>query len=88
MTRFILSKITFPRHQCNCLEPVLINYTFAADFLGVVELRVYSVAQRPLPSEQWLPVGGLGGLKLPPEIPKVLQNRAKLNPIVKTVKNC
>ena len=24
----------------------------------------------------------------PPEIPKVLQNRAKLNPIVKTVKNC
>ena len=25
---------------------------------------------------------------LPPEIPKTLQNRAKLNPIVKTVKNC
>ena len=25
---------------------------------------------------------------LPPEIPKALQNRAKLNPIVKTVKNC
>jgi len=24
----------------------------------------------------------------PPEIPKSLQNRAKLNPIVKTVKNC
>ena len=24
----------------------------------------------------------------PPEIPKALQNRAKLNPIVKTVKNC
>ena len=23
-----------------------------------------------------------------PEIPKALQNRAKLNPIVKTVKNC
>ena len=29
-----------------------------------------------------------GGFKPPPEIPKVLQNRAKLNPIVKTVKNC
>jgi hypothetical protein len=30
-----------------------------------------------------------GGFKLPPpEIPKALQNRAKLNPIVKTVKNC
>jgi len=24
----------------------------------------------------------------PPESPKALQNRAKLNPIVKTVKNC
>jgi len=24
----------------------------------------------------------------PPEIPKALQNRAKVNPIVKTVKNC
>ena len=31
--------------------------------------------------------GGLGG-QTPPEIPKTLQNRAKLNPIVKTVKNC
>jgi len=27
--------------------------------------------------------GGLGGSTPPPEIPKVLQNRAKLNPIVK-----
>ena len=31
--------------------------------------------------------GGLGGSPLP-EIPKALQNCAKLNPIVKTVKNC
>ena len=30
----------------------------------------------------------LGGFKPPPEIPKALQNRAKLNPIVKTVKIC
>jgi len=31
-----------------------------------------------------------GGVQTPPppEIPKALQNRAKLNPIVKTVKNC
>ena len=31
-----------------------------------------------------------GGVKTPPppEIPKALQNRAKLNPIVKIVKNC
>ena len=32
--------------------------------------------------------GGLGCSTPPPEIPKVIQNRAKLNPIVKTVKNC
>ena len=33
--------------------------------------------------------GGVGVFKaLPPEILKALQNRAKLNPIVKTVKNC
>ena len=28
------------------------------------------------------------GVQTPPQIPKALQNRAKLNPIVKTVKNC
>jgi len=32
--------------------------------------------------------GGVGGFKHPPEIPKAFKNRAKLNPIVKTVKNC
>ena len=32
---------------------------------------------------------GLGEFKLPaPEIPKAIQNRAKPNPIVKTVRNC
>ena len=36
--------------------------------------------------EQWRTEGGLEGFK-PPEIPKALQNRAKLNPIVKAVKN-
>ena len=30
--------------------------------------------------------GGFRVFKPPPEIPKALQNRAKLNPIVKTVK--
>ena len=29
-----------------------------------------------------------GGVQNPHEIPKALQNRAKLNPIVKIVKNC
>ena len=36
-----------------------------------------------------VPRGGSGVFKSPPpEILKALQNRAKLNPIVKTVKNC
>jgi hypothetical protein len=30
--------------------------------------------------------GGFPGVQIPPEIPKALQNRAKLKPIVKTVK--
>ena len=40
---------------------------------------------------QWRTEGG-GGFGVfnspPPEIPKAFQNRAKLKPIVKTVKNC
>ena len=40
-------------------------------------------------SSQWPTEGGGGfGVQTPPEIPKSLQNDAKLNPIVKTVKNC
>jgi len=39
------------------------------------------------PPTQWRTEGGLGEFKSP-EVPKDLQNRAKLNPIVKTVKNC
>jgi len=41
----------------------------------------FSVLGAPI---QWRTGGG--GLN-PPEFPKALQNRAKLNPIVKTVKN-
>ena len=39
---------------------------------------------------QWRAEGGLGCSTPPPQkkIPKALQNHAKLNPIVKTVKNC
>jgi len=38
---------------------------------------------------QWRTDGGVSEVHPPPpEIPKALQNRAKLNPIVKTVKNC
>ena len=35
-----------------------------------------------------IPRGGLVAFNPPPQIPKALQNRAKLNPITKTVKNC
>jgi len=36
---------------------------------------------------QWRTEGGFGGVQPPPpEIPKALQNRAKLNPIVKMLK--
>jgi len=48
----------------------------------------------PIPDNSHLsftPTSGVprGGMfNPPPEIPKALQNRAKLNPIVKTVKNC
>jgi len=35
-----------------------------------------------------VPRGGVWGIQNSREIPKALQNRAKLNPIVKTVKNC
>ena len=38
---------------------------------------------------QWRTEGqGVWGVQTPPEILKALQNRAILNPIVKTVKNC
>ena len=36
--------------------------------------------------QQWHTEGGLGVQPPTPEIPKALQNRAKLNPTVKTVK--
>jgi len=47
----------------------------------------------PPPSAGRGPPGGGGGgggvfNPPPPEIPKALKNRAKLNPIVKTVKDC
>ena len=41
-----------------------------------------------MPSKQWRTGGGLGFQTPTPEIPKALQNLAKLNPTVKTVKNC
>ena len=50
---------------------------------------VYSVFFK-LGRAQWRTEGRFGWFKppLPPEFPNALQNRAKLNPIVETVKNC
>jgi len=53
-------------------------------------MRLYS-SQQLHGVKQWRNEGvGLGCStpRPPPEIPKALQNLAKLNPIVKTVKNC
>ena len=45
-------------------------------------------AMKRIACNSGVPRGGVGVFNPPPEIPKALQNRAKLNPIVKTVKNC
>jgi len=44
--------------------------------------------QRRMKETSGVPRGVFGGFKPPREIPKALQNRAKIKPIVKTVKNC
>ena len=55
-------------------------------YSGIAGLQVPNNEETPI---QWRTEGGLGCLGCsnppPPEIPKALQNRAKLNPIVKTV---
>jgi hypothetical protein len=60
--------------QTNCMNISPIFYTL------VSVCKDIAVAYR----------GGCGVFKppSPSEIPKALQNRAKINPIVKTVKNC
>jgi len=60
---------------------------------NTVVWEVISILEEPLApvdsvddtGNQWRTEGGSTPL---PEIPKALQTRAKLNPIVKTVKNC
>ena len=57
----------------------------------IQELTVTSTYHFSYTQYQWRTEGeGVVGFKHPktPEISKALQNRSKLNPIVKTVKNC
>jgi len=52
----------------------------------VIKVLCYKLEGRWFDCRQWRTGGGV---KLsPPEIPKAHQNSAKLNPVVKTVKNC
>jgi len=53
-------------------------------------IRIFwNVGGNAIRISQWRTERGVWGAEPPPpEIPKALQNRAKLNPIVKTVKNC
>ena len=49
----------------------------------ILNITVYKM--HIIHSYSGVPRGGFGVFKPPPEIPKALQNRAKLKPIVKTV---
>ena len=65
--------------------------TFYYQFMSKsTESGMLTAASTKAMREQWRTegVGGLGGSNPPPEFPKTLQTHAKLNPIVKTVKNC
>jgi len=57
--------------------------------LSILELELQNTGREiSFGRMQWRTGGAeLGGLQ-PPKIPKALLNRAKPNPIVKTVKNC
>jgi len=48
----------------------------------------YAESQSYRTVQQWRTGGGGLGVQTPSEIPKALQNHAKLNPTVKTVKKC
>jgi hypothetical protein len=62
--------------QMSLVDPGTFSHDSASDFhLKCSELT------------SGIPRGGLS-VRNPPEIPKAHENHAKLNPIVKTVKNC
>jgi hypothetical protein len=64
------------------------DWEMYSDWLHVIGISIHSLFLYVLNTSgrQWRTEGGWG--VQPPEILKVLQNHAKLNPIVKTVKNC
>ena len=69
------------------------SYVTVSSVLRVVRFIAHPERSLRPTNKPWLSVayrggGGWGVQTPPPEIPKALQNRAKLNPIVKTVKNC
>jgi len=64
------------------MNTLVINFTMAALYRACKHCTAYMLAVG-----QWRTEGSFGVFKPPPpQIPKALQNRAKLNLIVKTVK--
>jgi hypothetical protein len=64
-------------------------YSSWQEFAAVLLEKLISQECSTLDTTQWRTEGGFGVFNPPPpEILKALQNRAKLNLIVKTVKNC
>ena len=92
--------LQFPSHASS---PALLTSSFISSFLGSHSSSSTSpgcTSERPssilreislficiLGLPKWRTGGGGCGVQPPPEIPKALQKFAKLNPIVKTVKN-
>ena len=92
LTRFLLNVVPL----FWSLHPLCTIFHWFPTVLCLFHLSLYLIlvsAQkikviRLLPDSGILRGEGFGGFKAPPEIPKALQTYAKLNPIVKTVRNC
>ena len=73
--------------SCACRTFHKLRYLIALATFSKQNNHEAPIIQFPCPPNQWNTERG-GGFTPHPEIPKALQNRARLNPIVKTVKNC
>ena len=101
---YVLTDINYSRqtraHSSDRSADVMRRQSALQSSICIFDLQIITVTHKckgetrnsgkSLPCNQWRTEGGGGlvGFKPPPEIPKALQNRAKLNPVVKTVKNC